>query len=281
MITPSREEHIRDRAYVPEHMTGYVRAISDAEPFLLEDHLCYVKERHLIFIGYPLSGPRDPGRLGDVLQHAVHEFKPRTVAVIGETLPSGTSACLRFESDEYYRIAEGGLRMPQNVRNMVRRAGRELRVEREEKVLGRAHRELIVSFLESREVGEETRSILEKVPQYVSSVPTARVYAARDSRGSLVAFDVAEFGAQEYAFYMFNFRSPSVRMPGASDLLLHEIIKDATGEGKSFVNLGLGISPGVAFFKRKWGAAPFLPYRRGLYSLHRPSLLDALRVPPL
>ena len=26
------------------------------------------------------------------------------------------------------------------------------------------------------------------------------------------------------------------------------------------LNLGLGINPGVAFFKRKWNARPWLPY---------------------
>ncbi len=276
MITPSEDEHIRDRAYVPEHMTGYVMAISNAEPFLFQDYLWYLKERHLIFIGYPLSTPRDPGRLGDVLNRVVEDSKPRTMAVIAETPLLGQRACVCSEEDGYYRIALSGFGVPQKVGNVVRRAGRELRVKREEKKFGRAHQELVGTFLESHEVGEQMRSILEKIPDYVSSVPTARVYAARDSNGSLVAFDVAEFGARDYAFYMFNFRTPSAGTPGASDLLLHEIIKDAAAEGKRFVNLGLGISPGVVFFKRKWGAAPFLPYRHGLHSLYRPSLLDAL-----
>jgi len=87
---------------------------------------------------------------------------------------------------------------------------------------------------------------------------SALVFEARTAHGDLAAFDVAEFGAREYAFYMFNFRARRRSVPGASDLLLAHIIERAKAEGKGYLNLGLGIDAGVAFFKKKWGAAPFL-----------------------
>jgi hypothetical protein len=59
---------------------------------------------------------------------------------------------------------------------------------------------------------------------------------------------------------MFNFRSREHSIPGASDLLFSHIVERAKSEDKRFVNLGLGINSGIAFFKRKWGAAPFLKY---------------------
>ena len=49
-------DYAYDYAYVPEHLPDYVEAISGAEAFFHEGHVCYVKGRHLIFIGYPLSG---------------------------------------------------------------------------------------------------------------------------------------------------------------------------------------------------------------------------------
>ena len=73
----------------------------------------------------------------------------------------------------------------------------------------------------------------------------------------LVAFDVAEFGAKYYAIYMFNFSSKDRYIPGASDLLLSGVINQAITEQKKYINLGLGISPGVTFFKKKWGGTPF------------------------
>ena len=54
MITPAERTYIEEHAYLPEHITPYVNAISQAEPFLVKDFLVYVKKGHLIFVGYPL-----------------------------------------------------------------------------------------------------------------------------------------------------------------------------------------------------------------------------------
>jgi hypothetical protein len=42
------------------------------------------------------------------------------------------------------------------------------------------------------------------------------------------------------------------------------------------MNLGLGVNAGVAFFKRKWGAAPFLPYVEVSWDIAAPSLVTRL-----
>ena len=42
--------------------------------------------------------------------------------------------------------------------------------------------------------------------------------------------------------------------------LLNALLDEAAGRGHMLLNLGLGINPGVAFFKRKWNARPWLPY---------------------
>ena len=88
---------------------------------------------------------------------------------------------------------------------------------------------------------------------------------------------MADFGAGEYAFYLFNFRSPEAAIPGTSDLLLHALIREAQERGKRYLNLGLGINKGVAFFKEKWGARPFLPHQSLIYRPSPPSLFDFLR----
>ena len=93
------------------------------------------------------------------------------------------------------------------------------------------------------------------------------------NRNELVAFDVAEFKPKEYCFYMFNFSSDARYVPGASDLLLSEVIQQAKTEEKKYINLGLGINPGVTFFKEKWGGVAFLPYA---FCLFRPSKKESL-----
>jgi len=47
MITTPGEDYIKNYAYLPEHITGYVVAISEGEAFLLADYLCYNRKGYL------------------------------------------------------------------------------------------------------------------------------------------------------------------------------------------------------------------------------------------
>ncbi len=76
--------------------------------------------------------------------------------------------------------------------------------------------------------------------------------------------------------YMFNFRSQARYIPGASDLLLSTVTQQAIADGKKYMNLGLGINPGVAFFKEKWGGVVFLPHAFCLYHPPQKGFLEML-----
>jgi hypothetical protein len=125
-------------------------------------------------------------------------------------------------------------------------------------------------------VEKETRFIFSRIPQYVSGSETTRIFDARNRSGELIAFDVAEFSARHYAMYMFNFCSRDRYIPGASDLLLFELIREAKAENKRYINLGLGIDPGGTFFKRKWGGVPFVPYASCSYQCDREAMFETL-----
>ena len=115
------------------------------------------------------------------------------------------------------------------------------------------------------------------MPAYIAQCETARIMDARDTNSEFIAFDIADFGSRDYAFYMFNFRSRKHKIPGVSDLLLSWIVKQAQEGGKYNLNLGLGINPGVAFFNRKWGAEPFLKHTLLIQkTTEQSSWLDAL-----
>ncbi len=135
---------------------------------------------------------------------------------------------------------------------------------------------MVEEFAKAHPVGEETRLIFRSIDQYLSASETARVFDARNKSGELVAFDIAEFAPKDYAIYMFNFSSNASYVPGASDLLLFEVIQEAKTEGKKYVNLGLGINPGVTFFKKKWGGVVFFPHAYCLYRPFRKEFLEAL-----
>ena len=138
------------------------------------------------------------------------------------------------------------------------------------------HREMVVKFLKNHPVDEATGFIFNRINEYLSFSPTAWVFDATNNTGELVAFDVAEFIPMDYILYMFNFSSEALYVPGASDLLLFEVIQQAKTEKKKYINLGLGINTGVAFFKKKWGGVPFLPYTSCFYRPSRKENLDSL-----
>ena len=75
---------------------------------------------------------------------------------------------------------------------------------------------------------------------------------------------------------MFNFASREHYIPGASDLLLNELVTIAQQKGKRFINLGLAINKGITFFKQKWGGVPFLNHEFVLYETSRAGIIESL-----
>ncbi len=279
MITAAEQAFLKTHVYVPEQWPGYVTAITRTEPFLMDDFVVYKGQEQLTFIGYPLAEPFDVDRLAQAVEAAVVRFNPRLVSIAAPALPAGLVEGSPPPADCYYRLDLSRPAQSQKLRNMQRRAGREVTVSRRQG-LGRDHKKLIDEFLRTRAVDEGTHFIFKRIPDYTQS-GSAWVFEARNKKGELVAFDVAEFGARRYAFYMFNFRSGRRYIPGASDLLLAGVIEQARQEGKQYINLGLGINAGVSFFKIKWGGRPFLPHTAGFHTPARPadtweSLLDQL-----
>jgi hypothetical protein len=275
MITTEQFAYIEEHAYIPEHITHYVTAISKVEPFLFGEFLAYVKKDHLIFVGYPLEGAFEEKKMEKALNEARRRFKPREISLTAPKIPSSIAGSSQSPSDYYYRLGLSTLSISQKLRNMLRRADRDLVVERT-KTLKEEHQEMVNEFLNTHTVDEATQFIFKRIPEYLSSAPSVWVFNAREKSGALAAFDIAEFGAKDYAIYMFNFRSDALYVPGASDLLLSEVIKCAKETNKKFINLGLGINPGVAFFKKKWGGVIFLPYAFCLYESSSREVMDSL-----
>ena len=275
MITTAQEDYIEHYAYVPEHIPQYVTPISQTEPHLFGDFLVYAKKGHFILVGYPLSETFEEKRLGKALEDAVKRLNPESVSLIAPAIPPSLQNGLHPPTDHYYRLDLSTISISQKLRNMLRRAGRELYVGKSTH-FDQEHKKIVEEFLKTHSVDEATRFIFQRIDTYLSSSKTASIFEARTGDGDLVAFDVAEFKPRDYAVYMFNFRSETRYIPGASDLLLSAVVQHAIAEGKKYINLGLGINPGVAFFKEKWGGVVFLPYAFCLYHPTGKGLLEML-----
>jgi hypothetical protein len=259
MITQAERAYILERAYVPEHVPAYVAPISKTEPHLIDDCVAYVGGGRLIFIGYPLERSFNTKIVEKSLGRALKRFRPKRINLIGPEVPSSIVNIVSASRDNYYLLDLELLRIPQKVRNMLSRASREIIVA-ESREFGDEHAAIVDEFFVRRRVEEATRFIFARIPEYVRSSETAKIFEARNTQGKLVAFDVAESGAKEHLFHLFNFSSRTCYIPGASDFLLNKMIGEASVQGKKSLNMGLGIDSGVIFFKTKWGACPTLPY---------------------
>jgi len=255
MLAEEEKRLLYRHAHVPEHLIGYVEAVSDAEPFLHEDHLCLLHKDHLTFIGYPLRKEQETPH---AYESALRRFRPASTGIIAPEIwfPKGFGE--EGPEDAYYILDLPLGPLPQGLDYMVQRGRRELRIS--EGRFGREHRKLVKAFLSGHALNPGLVRVFKRLGKILERSRSARLLEARKGR-DLAAFNILDLGSKDFAFYLFNFRSPELNVPGASDLLLYEMTLTAYAEGKRSINLGLGIHSGIRRFKEKWGAVPFLPYR--------------------
>src|SRR5262245_54610996 len=82
VISALDERFIAAHAYVPEHLPGYVGAVSAVEAHWVDDFLCYHGADQIVFIGYPLGRAFDEPAMAASLQAAVARFAPQSVSVV-------------------------------------------------------------------------------------------------------------------------------------------------------------------------------------------------------
>ncbi len=259
MLSESERQAVFKYAVVPEQLPDYVQSVSFGEPFLHDGYLCYYTAGILIFIGYPLVPPSDyqhTVELRNAVQTAIRRFRPTTINLVTPMHPEFDGLEPK-EEDDYFRIRLPLNDIPSDVNYMVRRARRDLTIN--EARFGPEHDLLVQNFINERDFNSDHKDILSKLSVYLKLSRSAKLMEAR-ARGKLSAFTIIDLGSSDYGFYLFNIRSRAVHIPGTSDLLLYESAHLAAESGKRFLNLGLGINPGIRKFKEKWGASAFLPY---------------------
>jgi len=255
MLSDQERKWIYRHAYLPEHLPGYVGAVSGAEPFLHHNYLYFLGKKHLFFNGYPLKPHSDPpARIYDDI---CERFQPTTAAVIASAIWLPAEQYEQQAVDSYYRLDLPLTPNDAAVAYMLRRAQRDLQVTRGS--FGKEHKKIIKVFLADHRFNRRQKYLFKHIPQYLKGSDSAVLFEARREK-EIVAFNIVDLGAADYAFYLFSFRSSKINVPGASDLLFHEMVNLAHAEGKKAVNLGLGVNAGIRRFKEKWGGMPFLNY---------------------
>lgn len=287
---------IRAQACVPEQLPHYVQAITGRRGIVCGGYAAYLHEGHAVLVAYPgchgarelaeepTGQPFDKGAFDapagptkHSLDQALRELKSHgcsSVSVLSPFSPlEAPPEAKKAESRDFYWQLPLPAPVPAGkLKNMLVRAGRDVSLH-EERWSGE-HEELVGLYLRTRPLPEGTRVLFSSLGSYVNatrgsaatstealaqSESKVALLAARKRDESLAAFVVGDFSGLETAFYMFAFRRPD-SPPGTADLLLFELARRAEELGHARINLGLGINSGIGFFKKKWGAKPYLPY---------------------
>jgi hypothetical protein len=195
-------------------------------------------------------------RLDRAVAQALAMPELKRITVLAPAIPSAAPESAVIDRDAWWCID-----LPhspaQKLRNMLRRAEREVQIAVEE--WGEDHAALVDHYLKVRTLAPGTRHIFGRVGDYVRKSPDALLFAARNAAGELQAMAVGDFSAMKTAFYMFAFRRDDCP-PGVSDALVAALAREAEKRGQSVLNLGLGIDGGISFFKKKWNAYEAMPH---------------------
>jgi hypothetical protein len=260
VITPAEEAYTRARATVPEHIVSLMTLISKGDPFLIEDYLGLVKDNWLILVGYPLETHYSQERCERILKQAVETFRPEYLRYIGpEIPPSLADSGKERQTDEYYTLDIEQTKLKPSLLRAADKAAGELGVERGHAV-SREHEALISELLKREQLPARVRELYRAMSDYVGRSSSAWILNALDKRGNLCAFMVVETGATNFSAYILGSHSKKHYVPHASDLLFLEMINLTREQGKSSINLGLGVNEGIRRFKKKWGGKPVLRY---------------------
>lgn len=289
---------IQAEACVPEQLPHYVQSVSGRKGFICGAYAAYMHEGHVVLVAYPGSsrtgaleaealrvcgaGPESAGRLPDgaglvSLEETLPELRSRgcsSLTVLSPFTPreAPDAASGRATRDCYWQLPLPAPKAGAKLRNMLLRASRDVCLQKEG--WSPEHQELVDLYLRTRPLPAGTRALFSSLGAYVNGrqgkdafTATARaadegkvlLLAARRRDASLAGFAVGDYSALDTAFYMFAFRYPDAP-PGTADFLLSGLVRHGEEMGHRRLNLGLGISDGIGFFKKKWGASPYLPY---------------------
>ncbi len=269
MIGPDRLERVTAAAVVPEQVIAYVRAVSEAAPSLFGSCVGYRRGERIVLVGYPLEDPRDEARMGRAVEEALSSPGLGRITVVGPARPHQAPPAAESREDAYFALPLPAPPRDAKLRSLLRRAGRALVLDADGP-FGREHAELVARYLRERELAEGTRLIFARIARVLEACPGSRLFSARLADGRLAAFAVGEFSPLTTACFLFCFRDPDLAPPGSADFVLAALVAEAERRGHLRVNLGLGVNGGIAFFKRKWGAAAFLPCVETSWSPGRP-----------
>lgn len=261
--------HLSAAAVVPDQLLPYVAAVSGLESSLVAGCALHRAEGQAVLVAYPPGDPLSASKVDEAVRLACEQPGIEHLTVIAPTRPDAAPADAVTSADYYWQLDLPKAPYSGKLKNMLKRASRELALEQASGpgAWSPAHSALVEDFCRRKgsALSADTVFLFGQLGKYVSQAPDALLFTAR-AGGRIAGMAICDYTALGTAFYMFAFRSKDAP-PGTADFLLAALADEAAERGHSRLNLGLGINPGIEFFKRKWGASRGLPYVETGWSL--------------
>ena len=269
------------RAIVPEQLPHYVQSVSALRPLQIGPCLGWRLADRLVLAAFPdREPPYAPEALTEAEQAAAEAAALpglRHIAVLAPFRPAAAPANAVTTRDDCWAVPLPAPAPAAKLRNMLRRARRDIAVTIDRTWTpdhARLRDEAVRRLCEApgeRALSLEAASIYAHIEDYLAAGPGTLLYSARRIiDGELCACAVGDHTAYATAFYMFAFRAPTAP-PGTADALVAALLAEADRRGQRRCNLGLGVHDGIRFFKKKWGARPWLPFLETAWTISRGS----------
>lgn len=258
--------HVTSRAVMPDQLIPYVHSVSGLDSIMLGECVFHRGGDQGVLVAYPVSDPLNKAAAEESLRLARQQ---RGLAQLSVLAPFPLDGMANLKEDTYWQLSLPPPPASVKLRNMLRRAAREVAIDARGGVGAWTadHESLALSFCQRKHpLPEGMDWLFSHLGAYLAAAEGALLFSARDTQGKLVGLAVGDFTPFATAFYMFACRSEH-SPPGTADALLQAIATEASLRGHRRLNLGLGIDAGIEFFKKKWGACPYLPLVEGTVAI--------------
>lgn len=275
-MPPGHSLHqVTAQAVTPDQLLPYVGAVSPMRSSLVHSgngesvlHRC---EGRAVLVGYALHAPLDNDALDAAVEKVLQDKDIQHLTVLAANRPQAAPEHAVSEEDYYWAVPLPPAPPAQKLRHMLHRAAREICLSQDtgpDSWTGE-HAALVLRYINTRPLEPGTRHIFLHLGAYLANAPDAVLWSAHDHSGHLQGCAIGDYSSMSTAFYMFAFRA-STAPPGVADSLLAAVLDEGASRGHTQCNLGLGINASIAFFKKKWRAAPFLPCVQTSWDIRAP-----------
>ena len=185
------------QAVTPEQLLPYVGAVSGLRPRLFGDCVGHTGEGEVVLVGYPLHDPRDTAAVDAAVREALTVPDLSRITVLAAARPAAAPSGAESREDAYWSLLLPVPPVGLKLRNMLRRAARDITVEQSggPDCWTAEHAALVEDFCRARTLEPGSVHIFRHLDAYLAAAPQARLFSARCRDGGLAGCAIGDYSS--------------------------------------------------------------------------------------